>query len=716
MVAIKSNILRRMDNLRPGLRKCCIKFVQVVIQCQTPAQVDPRRKDLQDVSSALLPANHPVLSSKNLEPEAEGLLDRILSVFQENSEYVQCCPYTGRRLIDSSDALLIDATLNGFGPLLTTRMTISYKIINAILGFNIFKLANSPMNTTNRILIRSMEKTVARLLNHWLKRQDPCQPEKPDRHRSREKRKRANRTRFQQNPLAARVTEYLRTMQNTHIAIFNETTEASRKRPAPGEPTDGLNDAKRQRLGAQLPPTAQLLPAPPVPPTQFPDIPIDQRARVIALTDDPKIFNININHIPFQMIVQMILAVLGSTPQPALDAALNASRTQILQYVASQTEPNNRIPLDVPADDDYDPLDLKVAEESAQIANRLDMDSAYVSETLSQQQGGSGLGGAQLPVAPLLDMEKLRFLHANTVDRMMRGLDAQRSALAAAAAATSSSAVVGAKAKAKAQNQTNHDRSPYLTFLVRLATRLPLGLELDDEDGGDGKVTNGVTKQSYNCADAIRHRLLQYILQDWRRRIDIAITWLTDEWMADTVVKQEKARKRQGTNGDTSTDAQMQTDGKNDAIAKDDALPNYDRWLTTLLDELSAFIGAETPEVKVLIRLLSEIPSVSKEVIEKVKKLALDPERVGLVVPAFRYLVLYRVPVREDCLDALVDMWRNYEGAKGMVRKDLARWRPAVLEEEKKEEEKGVVDANVNVEGEKKEEVAAVADGVKTEA
>ena len=43
MAAIKSNILRRWDNTDMGIRICCIKFVQRVIQLQTPGVVaDPR--------------------------------------------------------------------------------------------------------------------------------------------------------------------------------------------------------------------------------------------------------------------------------------------------------------------------------------------------------------------------------------------------------------------------------------------------------------------------------------------------------------------------------------------------------------------------------------------------------------------------------------------------------------------------------------------------
>ena len=43
MAGVKSNILRRWDSADVGVRICCIKFVQRVVQLQTPGVVaDPR--------------------------------------------------------------------------------------------------------------------------------------------------------------------------------------------------------------------------------------------------------------------------------------------------------------------------------------------------------------------------------------------------------------------------------------------------------------------------------------------------------------------------------------------------------------------------------------------------------------------------------------------------------------------------------------------------
>lgn len=42
MTEIKSNILQRMNAAPPGVRICCVKFVQQVVLAQTPGMIDPR--------------------------------------------------------------------------------------------------------------------------------------------------------------------------------------------------------------------------------------------------------------------------------------------------------------------------------------------------------------------------------------------------------------------------------------------------------------------------------------------------------------------------------------------------------------------------------------------------------------------------------------------------------------------------------------------------
>lgn len=51
-----------------------------------------QRPEQNETSLAIVPRNHAILSLPNLEAEASGLLDRLLSVFQEDSRYLMAAP------------------------------------------------------------------------------------------------------------------------------------------------------------------------------------------------------------------------------------------------------------------------------------------------------------------------------------------------------------------------------------------------------------------------------------------------------------------------------------------------------------------------------------------------------------------------------------------------------------------------------------------------
>jgi len=108
MASIKSNVLKRWDTAPMGVRICAIKFVQKIVQVQTPGVIaDPRvrevnrtesprlsintktqRPEQNEISLAIVPRDHPMIPPSKLEPEASGLLDRLLNIFQEKTRYV----------------------------------------------------------------------------------------------------------------------------------------------------------------------------------------------------------------------------------------------------------------------------------------------------------------------------------------------------------------------------------------------------------------------------------------------------------------------------------------------------------------------------------------------------------------------------------------------------------------------------------------------------
>ena len=113
----------------------------------------------------------------------------------------------------------------------------------------------------------------------------------------------------------------------------------------------------------------------------------------------------------------------------------------------------------------------------------------------------------------------------------------------------------------------------------------------------------------------IRNQLHAFVLEDFRRRIDIAISWLTEEWYADRV----RASSARGF-GDRAARAASLAAG---------APGNYEVWVLKVLDGVVPYVDAKD---KLLIRFLSEIPAMNADILKRIKKLALDPERVGLAV------------------------------------------------------------------------------------
>ncbi|KAL8959099.1 MAG: hypothetical protein Q9183_005698 [Haloplaca sp. 2 TL-2023] len=98
-----------------------------------------------------------------------------------------------------------------------------------------------------------------------------------------------------------------------------------------------------------------------------------------------------------------------------------------------------------------------------------------------------------------------------------------------------------------------------------------------------------------------------------------------------------------------------------------------------VFDGILPFLDAK--DNKVLTRFLSEIPSLDEKVVDRVKGIARDPERIVLSVNALGYLATLRPPLREICIDALVDMWRNYDDAKIPASRFLKKLRPEILKE-----------------------------------
>ncbi|KAF1996256.1 hypothetical protein P154DRAFT_525691 [Amniculicola lignicola CBS 123094] len=608
MLAIKTNILRRMDGAPPGVRICCVKFVQQVVLVQSPGPIaDPRRPEQNDISLTLVPRDHRLIPYANQEAEASGLLDRLLDIVHG----------------DHSDALLITATLNTLGMLIQRRPIVSNKILNSLFNFNPLKLANAPMTSKNKVLMKSIERTTRALLVNVMRRN-------PD------------------GPFTRQIQQYLDRMHRMRIDVLDES---NRKRPAPVEQTDGTDPAKRQRLGPQTVPTP---PTPPIP--ALPAGPVSYRELFTLSTDaNTALFDVKMFQDPEQLL-RIVVPVLHSIDEAKLTNAINIIRSRYLTLSKAmpRAPPSGAAGATADDDEEYEP-DFGPIEDAEQIINKLD--SAPPVTTLPERIPDARLAPYKLPEAPpLTEQEVVRYgdMAVRRVVEILASVD---------------EAPTKAKATKAGFNRlaaSNYDRDSWVTVLCRLATRASAGLE--DPDAGIKSEYGGEVQKggSLVLSDSIRDAIYNYIIRDWKRRIDIAISWLTEEWYNGQILAQATSNgsMKNGVNGHTPSS--LAVNG------------TYKKSVLRLLDGILAYIEGTD---KVLVRFISEIPGLDRDILQRMKKMAEDPERIDLAVMVLKYLYMFRPPVRTICVDVLEDMWRTNDRAKPSAEKILKIWRPEVLRE-----------------------------------
>ncbi|CAG9938190.1 unnamed protein product [Clonostachys rosea f. rosea IK726] len=576
MVGIKQRILRTWDQATPSVKICCIKFAQRVILAQTPSNgAESRYGGALDVSLDKVPPNHQSLDPGHLEAEGMGLLDRMLSVLHE-----------------SSDALIIDATLNCLSILVRTRPPTANRIINALLNFDPLRLVRSPITPKMKVTARSTEKTSRLLLIHLAKR-DP------------------------HNPIVPRIQQHV---ERTMRAVVEALDETGRKRALENQQHDGL-DAKRQRVVPEvvIPP---LGPGP------------HSLADVFSLTETLGLKTFDISQVPPDLITKLAVTTLTRIEPQLLIKATNAVRSR-LDILASAPVPElnpNTAPLGVDDDDDdYEP-DFFQAEDTEQILNKLDS-SPPLSNELATMDAALGLKSFHLPQPQALTTDMALSAGNETVSRVLELVKSadELSARKIKAGFTRLAASSGVK-------------EPWVTTLIRLATRSSAGIDETTVKGED-EIT-----RTQSLGANIRDVLYGYIMEDFRKHIDVAVTWLCEEWYNDKML----------------------------AKAGDNFPMHYEKCTLRLIDGFLPYIH---PQDKVITRFLSELPELNRAILSRVKIMCRDPSVVQLALTSLLYLVMMRPPVKEIALDTVQGIWSDYEDARPMAAKYLSKYRPGFIEE-----------------------------------
>jgi len=308
-------------------------------------------------------------------------------------------------------------------------------------------------------------------------------------------------------------------------------------------------------------------------------------------------------------------------------------------------------------EDDYEP-DYYAAEDTEQILNKLD--SAPSPQDAAKAHAASlALGAFRLPPPPSLGRDVAIRAGQGTIARLFSAMQALDEA--AVKKATAGLNRLAARA---------YDRDSWVTVAVRLATRPssgPTDVSVKPEDQALAPADEGG-----RLDNMIREALFAYVLDDFRKRIEVAVTWLCEEWYND----------------------------KTQALYRGGSPSHYHKWSLRLID---GFLPYLHPQDKVLTRFLGEVPELSPAMMARVKNLCRDPSLVPLALTSLLYLVMMRPPVRGLALDTVQDIWTEcmlqpvldspplcthfmaltswaVEDARPMAAKYLIKWRPGFVE------------------------------------
>lgn len=429
--------------------------------------------------------------------------------------------------------------------------------------------------------------------------------------------------------MSEKIHAYMVRLQQQRVAVFSGAAGVKRS----AEAADGPDDAKRQRIAE---------------PTKFPPMPPPPNtvAQLFTLTEDTMLHQFDVKLLPVDIVSQVVFLLMQMMEpgrlEPAIDAV--AERLEKLKKNSMRT-PVPDVPMAGPTgiddDDDYEP-DFMMAQDPAAESTR-----AQAVEELVQP--AINLGPFELPKPPPLSDNEVAILSDQTIRHVLGLVHSLE---------TSNSIIARAKMGYNRLAAAANDRDAWITIISRIAARTPVAIddhESDENSASEDEEETSLIKpnqqpNSAAIANRIREHLFMYILEDFRSRLNIAISWLTEEWYAD------KTRARTSTNPDD-----------------DDDLPNYTIQSTRLFDRLAQYLDAR--DKNLLIRFLSEIPSITRGILESVKTLARDPERVSMSTLAMQYLLMFRPPAREKVLQALRELVeQGDEQVKSAAGKILSRY------------------------------------------
>ena len=219
----------------------------------------------------------------------------------------------------------------------------------------------------------------------------------------------------------------------------------------------------------------------------------------------------------------------------------------------------------------------------------------------------------ELPPAEKLSPKVLRQEFQASIDRILQSIRTMDKSISYRAGISNKSISLDSIAI------TEWDKDAWITLLSRLSAR---GLCQPIPETNGHITTN---PDNAEMGNTLRERLFEYIMINFRDHMDLAISWLTEEWYNDKLTSEQSGA--------------------------------YAKWATRIFDNILPFIEAK--DMRIFIRFLGDLPLILPTHVNKLRILCLDPERQKLGFAAIKYLLLLRPPARKACIELCTDLYLN---------------------------------------------------------
>lgn len=168
-------------------------------------------------------------------------------------------------------------------------------------------------------------------------------------------------------------------------------------------------------------------------------------------------------------------------------------------------------------------------------------------------------------------------------------------------------------------------------------------------------LTRGLCSDDGGKGDIMRDHIFKYAMGNFRDRIEIIVTWLSEEWYNE-YVRQANADKRPASHSESQ----------------------YYKWAGKILDQVVPLLEME--DSKLFIRLLSDLPELDFDLIHKLKSLCIDPDRGQVGFRALKFLIMLRPPAKQACLDLIAELYRDDPDSRPNSEPILKRYRPEAVQ------------------------------------